>query len=417
LQLLLGWFKLGGFTHFIPAAVIKGMLSAIGVILIAKQIPLLIGYDQPDFWRDELVNLLTFSHGFEGIKLFYESLTPGALVVALFSAVVMFGWQKWFAKKLPLLPGSFVVVLAGSLCAFAFQAWVPSLALRPEQMVALPANMLASIDMPSIDMLFANAAIWKYGVILCFVASLETLLSVVAVDKLDPYNRITPQNRELVAQGAGNIMSGLMGGLPITAVIVRSSANAEAGARTRMSAIMHALWLLLAVVAAVPLINYIPYCVLAVILSRTGYNLVKPAMIKAIWRQGREQFLPFLVTVIAILFTDLLIGVLIGVVYALYFLMKHTYQAGFEVTHYLHDEVEHYKIVMEMNVSFLNKKRFAETLDKIPIYSVVIIDATHSLYIDNDILEIIHEFKPKAHAKHIELHVINMAEPAGTAMH
>lgn len=192
LQLLLGWFKLGGFTHFIPAAVIKGMLSAIGVILIAKQIPLLIGYDQPDFWRDELVNLLTFSHGFEGIKLFYESLTPGALVVALFSAVVMFGWQKWFAKKLPLLPGSFVVVLAGSLCAFAFHAWVPSLALRPEQMVALPANMLASIDMPSIDMLFANAAIWKYGVILCFVASLETLLSVVAVDKLDPYNRITP---------------------------------------------------------------------------------------------------------------------------------------------------------------------------------------------------------------------------------
>ena len=165
--------------------------------------------------------------------------------------------------------------------------------------------------------------------LICLVATLETLLSITAIDKLDPYNRISPQNRELVAQGTGNFVSGMLGGLPITAVIVRSSANAEAGAHTRLSSFGHGLWLLLAVVVFIPAINLIPYCVLAVILARTGYNLAKPKMILSVYRQGREQFLPFLVTVCSILFTDILTGVFIGIAFSIYFLIKHTYRAGF----------------------------------------------------------------------------------------
>ena len=180
---------------------------------------------------------------------------------------------------------------------------------------------------------------------------------VEAIDKLDPYNRVTPQNREMVAQGMGNFMSGMLGGLPITAVIVRSSANAEAGAKTKLSAFSHGVWILLAVLLAIPLLNMIPYAVLAVILLRTGYNLAKPKMIKAVYAQGREQFLPFAVTVFAILLTDLLIGVAVGCMYAVYFLIKHTYRAGYVVKESVVNDRQHFHIDLALNVSFLNKKR------------------------------------------------------------
>jgi MFS superfamily sulfate permease-like transporter len=208
-----------------------------------------------------------------------------------------------------------------------------------------------------------------------------------------------------------------LGGLPITAVIVRSSANAEAGARTKNSSIAHGVWLLLAILFAIPALSMIPYCVLAVILIRTGYNLAKPAMVWSVYKQGREQFMPFIITVIAILFTDLLIGVIIGIVYALYFLMKHTYRAGFMVDQKFHDDVHHYNIELASNVSFLNKKRVMEMLDKIPEYSVVAITGTRSVYIDRDILEIIQDFKPKAHKKHIELHLTDVPEVETIGLH
>ena len=213
--------------------------------------------------------------------------------------------------------------------ALLFKYFVPVLALKQSQFVNVPVNMFAEIKLPNYQAAFTNAAIWKNAVVICIVASLETLLSIEAVDKIDPYNRITPQNRELVAQGTGNFFSGLIGGLPITAVIVRSSANAEAGARTKLSGIFHGIWLFIFAFFAAFLLNSIPYCVLAVILIRTGYNLAKPKMIRSVYKLGREQFMPFIVTVIAILFTDLLIGVGIGVAYAAYFIFKNTYKAGF----------------------------------------------------------------------------------------
>jgi MFS superfamily sulfate permease-like transporter len=251
--------------------------------------------------------------------------------------------------------------------------------------------------------LTSNSEIWEVGVIICFVATLETLLSIEAIDKIDPNNRITPQNRELIAQGTGNIVAGLIGGIPITSVIVRSSANAEAGARTRLSAIFHGIWLLLTVLFAAPLVIYIPYCVLAVILIRTGYNLAKPKMIIAIYKQGREQFMPFIVTVFAILFTDLLIGVFIGIAYAIYFLIKHTYRAGYTLQERNEGHHTHYVIDLALNVSFLNKKKFGELLENIPEYSTVEINGTDSVYIDNDILEIFQNFRTKAKLRHIEL--------------
>ena len=215
--------------------------------------------------------------------------------------------------------------------ALFFKEYVPALALKPTQFVNVPDHLFAQLKLPDYNALFSNTLIWKNAVVICVVASLETLLSIEAVDKLDPYNRITPQNRELVAQGTGNIISGLLGGLPITAVIVRSSANAEAGARTKLSSFFHGIWLLVLVFLLAGIVNLIPYCVLAVILIRTGYNLAKPKMIRSVYKLGREQFIPFIVTMLAILFTDLLIGVCIGVAYAGYFIFKNTYKAGFKL--------------------------------------------------------------------------------------
>jgi MFS superfamily sulfate permease-like transporter len=403
IQILLGVFRLGGFTHFIPSTVIKGMLAAIGIILISKQIPLLLGYDKADFWTKELFNVLSFSHAFDHVKNIYYNSSPGAIIIALSSLGLLILFGKKLTQKFSFLPTSFIVVLYGVLMALLFKHFIPALALKPTQFVNVPDHLLSQIKFPDYHSLFSNTAIWKNAVVICIVATLETLLSVEAVDKLDPYNRITPQNRELVAQGTANFFSGLLGGLPITAVIVRSSANAEAGARTKLSGIFHGIWLLIFVFFAASILNMIPYCILAVILMRTGYNLAKPKMIRSVYKLGREQFLPFIVTVIAILFTDLLIGVGIGVAYGAYFIFKNTYKAGFTLDKKSEGHIQHYYFRLAINVSFINKKKLRDELEKIPNYSAVHIDGVHSVYIDYDVIEVINEYKVKAHHKHIEL--------------
>ena len=416
LQILLGILKLGGFTHFIPSSVIKGMLAAIGIILISKQIPLLIGYDQPDFWRNELFNIITFHHGFEQINHLYHSISAGAIIIALSSLGVLILWKK-FAKKFSFLPASFVTVLFGVLLAIVFVNFIPSLQLSNEQFVRISGNLFSQVKFPNLNSIFNDIHIWQNAIVICFIATLETLLSIEAIDKIDPYNRITPQNRELIAQGTGNFLSGLIGGIPITAVIVRSSANAEAGGKTRLSSFAHGIWLLLAILFALPFINLIPYCVLAVILIRTGYNLAKPSMIRAVYKQGREQFLPFIVTVLSILFTNLLTGVLIGIAYAIYFIIKHTYRAGFVVKEEAAGDTKQFTINLALNVSFLNKKKLKLFLDSIPPYSILEIIGTNSVYIDYDILEIIHDFKVKAKIKHIELLLKNIPDVETIELH
>jgi MFS superfamily sulfate permease-like transporter len=416
LQILLGVLKLGGFTNFIPSAVIKGMLSAIGILLISKQIPLLIGYDEPGFWSNQLFNILTFNHAFEHLGNLYQNISLGAIVIVIFSFALLYVWEKYLAAKVPL-PSSFILVFAGAWLAWVFKNFSPSLQLESSQYVTVPSNILSSLKMPRLEAVVNNAGVWRNAVLICFVASLETLLSIEAIDKLDPYNRITPQNRELVAQGVGNIVSGLLGGLPVTAVIVRSSANLEAGAKTRLSAFVHGLWLILVIMFATGLINLVPYCVLAVILIRTGYNLAKPKMMMAVYKQGREQFMPFIITVVAILFTDLLIGVVIGIIYAIYFIIKHTYRAGFVVKERTEGTDRYFTIELALNVSFLNKKRVMEMLDKIPANAIVEINGTDSVYIDRDILEIFQDFKSKAHVKNIELVLKDIPEVETIEMH
>lgn len=417
LQVLLGVFRLGGFTHFIPSTVIKGMLAAIGILLISKQVPLLLGYDQADFWTKELFNVISFRNAFDHVKNIYQHSSKGAILIAVLSLLLLIVWKKKVAAKIPLIPTSFVVVAFAMLMAWIFQQYVPSLALRSSQFVQVPGNLFEQVKMPDYSALFSNTDILKTAVVICVVASLETLLSIEAVDKLDPYNRITPQNRELLAQGTGNIISGLLGGLPITAVIVRSSANAEAGARTKLSAIFHGIWLLLFVFLLTSLLNKIPYCVLAVILVRTGYNLAKPSMIKSVYKLGREQFMPFIVTVIAILFTDLLIGVGIGVAYAGYFIFKNTYKAGFTLSTSVDGTTPHYHFRLAINVSFINKKKLKDELEKIPDHSLVTIDGEDSVYIDYDVIEVINEFKAKAHHKHIRLQLNGIPDVETIAPH
>lgn len=410
LQLMLGVFKLGGFTHFIPSAVIKGMLAAIGIILISKQIPLLMGYDKADFWTKELFNVISFRNAFEHVKNIYYNSSRGAVLIAVASVAVLIFWKRVMAKRISFLPTSFVVVLFAVMAAWLLNQYVPTLALKPEQYVNVPHNLLSSFQFPDFHSLFTNTDILKNAVVICIVASLETLLSMEAVDKIDPYNRITPQNRELIAQGTGNFLSGMLGGLPITAVIVRSSANAEAGARTKLSSFFHGIWLLVFVFFFATLINNIPYCVLAVLLTRTGYNLAKPKMIRSVYKLGREQFVPFAVTVFAILFTDLLIGVGIGVLYAGYFIFKNTYKAGFTLETKAEGHIRHYFFNLAINVSFINKKKIKDELERVPDYSVVHINGSHSVYIDYDVIEAINEFKAKAHHKHIELKLSGIPE-------
>lgn len=417
IQVLLGIFRLGGFTHFIPSTVIKGMLAAIGIILISKQIPLLLGYNEADFWSKELFNIFSLDHAFAHVKNIYYHSSAGAVIIALSSLGLLILWKKTFSKKIPYVPASFIVVFFGVIMALIFREFIPSLSLKDSQYVSVPPDLLNELRLPDYNSIFTNSAIWKNAVIICIVATLETLLSIEAVDKIDPYNRITPQNRELVAQGTGNFLSGLLGGIPITAVIVRSSANAEAGARSKLSAIFHGIWLLIFVFFVSSILNLIPYCVLAVILIRTGFNLAKPKMIRSVYKLGREQFMPFIFTVIAILFTDLLIGVVIGIAYATYFIFKNTYKAGFNLQKKTEGHITHYFFRLAINVSFINKKKLKDELEKIPDYSIVDIDGTQSIYIDYDVIEVINEFKTKAHHKHIELHLKGIPDVETIVVH
>ncbi len=410
LQILLGTFKLGGFTHFIPSNVIKGMLAAIGILLMSKQIPILIGYNQADFWSKELINVLNFSHGFENIHDLYEKLSIGVILITFCSIAIFIFIKPLLHKHFSFIPSSIFMVIIGMLLPFFFDRFFPAFSLRPNQYVSLPHDIFSKIQLTQFSFGLLNTTLIKTAVVICLVATLETLLSIEAIDKLDPYNRITNQNKELIAQGTGNFFSGLLGGLPITAVIVRSSANAEAGGRTKLSSIFHGIMLLLAIAFGSQVINKIPYCVLSVILLRTGFNLAKPKMIKSVYKQGREQFIPFIVTVFAILFTDLLIGVCIGIFYAGYFILKNTYKAGYTLFRHQEGGKEHYIFSLAINVSFLNKKRLKDELETIPDHSVVVIDADKSIYIDYDVIEVLNEFKVKAIHKKIDLTLLGIPD-------
>ena len=416
-QLLLGVLKLGDIANYFPSAVIKGMLAAIGIILISKQIPLALGYDKPDFWTSGFLNLFSSKNFLGNIESFNHHITIGAILISVVSLVIIILLQQPFAKKLKVIPTPLLVVVTGIIINILFTNSASGFSLKQTQLVNIPSNIFASITFPEFSKFFSNIEIWKDGLIIGLLATLETLLCIEAIDKLDRRNRITPVNRELIAQGVGNMVCGLLGAIPMTAVVVRGAANVDAGGRTKLSAFTHGLFLLLAVLLIPFVLNKIPYASLAAILLSTGYNLTKPKLFRNMWSLGWKQFLPFVFTILVILCTDLLIGVSIGLLISVYFIIQNNFKTEYKITKTKHLDIETHYIKLNSNVTFLNKVQLRKSLDEVPEYSVLTIDGSNCNFIDYDILEIISEYHSKAHERHIELHLIAIETVNVTAVH
>lgn len=422
-QIIMGLLKAGIIGMFFPSSVIKGMLAAIGLILILKQIPHLIGFDLDAFGEMEFIQgdgTNTFSYLLESFK----HVEPGSLIVGVISFALILLWSHPVIKRnryTKQIPGGLLAVLAGVLINELFKALVPSLTIYDTHLVKLPVleegqSFVSMLSFPDLSQL-GNPQLYITALTLAIIASLETLLSIEAIDKLDPLKRRTPQNRELMAQGIGNISSGLIGGLPITAVIVRSSANLDAGARTKLSAIFHGVILMVSVLFFPVWMNLIPLSTLAAILIIIGYKLTKPSLYRYHFKLGKEQFYPFLITVLAILFTDLLIGIIIGMTVGVFFILQANYKIPY---HYLEQlgaegQLDSIHIQLSEHVTFLNKASLQMMLEEIPAEKEVIIDGSYARDIHHDALEVIHNFNDVSKERGILCKLINVPNLPGKA--
>jgi len=403
LQLILGILKAGVIGDYIPNSVIRGMLASIGLVLILKQFPHLIGYDK-DYSGDETFIQPDDNNTFSELINAINDITPFALIIGMLSILILIIWDRPSIKKKKFfknLPGPLVVVVTGILINILFSVPGTRTSLSSLQLVNLP----VATDFASFSSFFMfpkweylnNPDVWIAGLTIAMVASIETLLGIEAIDKLDPLKRRTPANQELKAQGVGNIISGLLGGLPLTSVIVRGSANVEAGAKSKLSAILHGFLLLLSVLFIPGLLNKVPLSALAAILIMTGYKLVKPSVFKEVYKKGWDQFVPFTVTIVAILLTDLLAGICIGTVMALFSLIKSNFKSAVMM---VHDENK-YLVRFRKDISFLNKPIVKERLESIPADSFILIDMTRADFIDKDIIDVVNDFLQHAHLKNI----------------
>ncbi|MCC6282879.1 MAG: SulP family inorganic anion transporter [Saprospiraceae bacterium] len=416
-QIVLGLLRLGTVANFFPSSVIKGMLAAIGIILISKQIPLALGYDQPDFWTEGFLGLFSSNHFYMNAQNFYLHFSGSVLAITAVSLVLLVFLGAYFRKYAKWLPLPLLVVLVGvGMCA-AFNWVLPAWALKAGQVVQIPDNIFGAITTPDFSQWMSQPRVLKDAFTIGLLASLETLLCVEAIDKLDPLKRKTPVNRELLAQGVGNMACGLVGAIPMTAVIVRGAANVDAGGRTKLSSFTHGVLLLLAVATIPFALNTIPYASLAAILMITGYNLTKPALYRRMYRLGWNQFLPFVITIIVILATDLLEGVAIGLSISIYFLVSNNFNAEYKIEQHRVSATEHFYIKLNSMVTFLNKVKLRKALDKVPPYSVLTIDGSDSRFIDYDVLEMISEYEKQAHEKHIQLILNNVERVQVTDLH
>jgi carbonic anhydrase len=412
LQLGMGIMRAGFIANYIPSNVIKGLLAAIGILLILKQIPHAIGYDT-NFVEDTTFVQANGENTFSAILNAFNAITPGALVITLLSMLVLIYWDKTPMKKFKLLPAPLFVVALGVTLNLVFNRFFPALQIQPAHLVDIPAvdtgNLGAYLHFPDLAH-FANYDVWVVAVTIAIVASLETLLNVEAVDKLDPHKRETPPNRELMAQGVGNICAGLLGGLPVTSVIVRSSVNIQNDNRTKASAVLHGVLLLVSVVLLAPALNMIPLSALAAILIVTGYKLAKISLFRDMYNKGWSQFIPFVITIAAIVFTDLLTGVLIGLAASLFYLMRSNFRTPFSMEQYRLHIGEVIKMELPNQVSFLNKATIKTALWDIPANSKVLIDASNADYIDEDVLEILQDYRVAAAERNVLLNVVGLRE-------
>ncbi len=408
-QMALGYLRAGVIGYYFPSSVIKGMLSGIGIIIILKQIPHAFGYDEVpegsfEFSQTDSQN--TFSE-FTNMLNFIQ---PGAVIITLIALAILILWDRPFMKKIKLtkwIQGPLVAVTSGILLNLLFVAVAPQLAIDTKHLVQLPVvgswdGFLGLFTFPDFSQL-GNMAVYTTAITIAVVASLETLLCVEATDKMDPYKRVTPTDRELKAQGLGNIISGLIGGLPITQVIVRSSANIQSGGKTKASAVLHGVLLLLAALAIPFMLNLIPLACLAAILFVVGYKLAKPALFSSMYRQGWYQFVPFIITVLGIVFTDLLIGIGMGMGVAIFFILLNNYRNPYFLADEPHKPGDLIQIKLSEDVSFLNRASIMRTLDEIPANMKVEIDASRSASIDYDVYELIKDYEEKARMNGVDL--------------
>ena len=416
LQVIAGFLKAGVIGYYFPSAVIKGMLAAIGIILILKQIPHAFGFDE-DFIGDEAFMQKDGHNTFTELYYAVRYSSMGAIIISVVSLAILILFDKKLSKfnLFKFLPGALVVVLVGVLLNFIFKQVVPEYFLGGKHIVSLPEPKTASefiglIRFPDFSIL-KNYNVYIIAITIAVVASLESLLSVEATDKLDPDRHSTPTNRELKAQGVGNIVSGLLGGLPVTQVIVRSSANINSGAKSKSSTIIHGIILIITVLAIPAWLNLIPLSSLAMILIFIGYKLSKPSLYKGMFNLGVEQFLPFIITVVAVIATDLLVGIGIGLVFAIYFILKKNYKNSFKYLSEYSGGREKITFRLSEEVTFLNKARIATALDEVPEGATLIIDGSKSKDIHFDVLEKIQEFKDhSAIEKNITIETIGIPE-------
>jgi len=419
IQLVMGFAKAGFIAYFFPSSVIKGMLTGIGLLIILKQIPHALGYDK-DMEGDDAFWQMDGENTFTAIISAFDAFSPGAVLIAILSLAILILWDTVLLKKhkiFQLIQGPIVVVVLGIVMNVLYQNGLLNFSLAADQVVSLPvpdsfSGFLNQFTFPDFSAI-TNIEVWKVAVVMSIVASLETLLCVEATDKLDPDKRVTPTNRELKAQGLGNIVSGLIGGLPVTQVIVRSSANIAFGGKSKLSAIFHGIFLLISAISIAGLLNKIPLASLAAILLVVGYKLAKPALFKQMYILGWEQFAPFTATVIGILMTDLLMGISIGMAFGIFFTLHHSYRNS----HYMKNVIstengqEVHHLVLAEEVSFINKAGILNTLNEIPNNTKVIIDCTYSKSIAYDVVEIIKNYESNAKTKNISIEKINFIEP------
>lgn len=393
-QLGFGLLRSGFIASYIPSNIIKGLLAAIGIILIMKQIPHAVGFDR-DAEGDFSFLQADGENTFSDILLITKYFSIGSIIISVVSMLVLIYWDKTPLKKLKFFPASLAVVFIGIGLNYVFQTFNPSMAVLPSHLVTLPkvslGNLRESLHFPVLSA-FLMPQVWLSGLILAIVASVEALLNVQAVDNLDEQKRQSPPNKELIAQGIGNIVVGFLGGLPITSEVVRGSVNVYAGAQTKASTILHGALLLLSILVLTPFLNVIPLASLAAVLIMTGYRLTRPAVYREMLDKGWNQFIPFVVTVAAIVFTDLLTGIIIGMFVSVFFILRSNYKNPFTVETVKHvNETIH--IELSSQVSFLNKASIKDTLWNIPSDSKVVIDASGTEYIDHDVQELLRDFK------------------------
>ena len=415
IQLIMGFAKAGIIAYFFPSSVIHGMLAGIGIIIFLKQIPHAFGYDKDpegDFEFSQVDGHTTFGE----LGYMLESISTGVLIISAVSLFILILWSTPLFKKFKftkLIQGPLVAVVVGVLLVVLFST-IPGLQISNEHMVTVPIaqdfnDFLSNFTFPDVSAL-ARPEVYKTAVVIAVVASLETLLCVEASDKQDSLKRITPTNRELKAQGIGNIVAGLIGGLPVTQVIVRSSANQQSGGKTKASTIIHGVLLLISIVLIPTVLNMIPLGVLAAILLVVGYKLANPSLFKKMYKEGLGQFIPFIVTVVGIVFTDLLIGIALGVVVAIFIILRNNFKIPYQMQRENLEGKDKIRIVLSEDVTFLNKASIQKSLSEIPDGSNVEIDARANHFIHHDVIEIIEDFKINAKSRNIHVSVFGLYE-------